>query len=75
MATMDLHIGKMIKEELDRQERPIAWFARKLSCSRANCYNIFSRTNIDVEMLIRISRILEYNFMQAITDKLEGTNK
>lgn len=69
---MNLHVGNMIKEELERQERSISWFARKLSCSRTNVYNIFARENIDLVLLIRISRILEHNFLEDIIPKVKS---
>ncbi len=61
-------IGKLIQEELERQEHSIAWFSRKLSCHRSNVYNIFARENIDIELLVRISRILNRNFLQELAD-------
>lgn len=48
------HIGKAIKEELERQERSVAWFARQLSCDRSNVYRIFQK-----KVLIHIC-LLEY---------------
>ena len=35
-----VHIGTLIKEELRRQGRSVAWFARKLCCERTNVYSI-----------------------------------
>lgn len=57
-----LHIGKLIKEELERQERTVSWFARKLYCDRSNIYKIFKRPTIDTELLLRISNILQHDF-------------
>lgn len=57
-----LHIGSCIQTELKRQERSVAWFARKLCCDRSNVYNIFLRNTIDTELLKRISIILNRNF-------------
>lgn len=57
-----IHIGELIREELRRQERSVAWFARKLYCDRTNAYNIFRRSSIDTETLLRISRILDHDF-------------
>lgn len=57
-----IHIGSLIKEELERQERSVSWFARKLSCDRSNVYKIFKRSTIDTELLLRISQILNHNF-------------
>ncbi len=65
-------IGKIIKLELERQERSVSWFARKLSCNRANVYNIFQRNSIDTELLLRISKILKYNFFKALCEEAEN---
>ncbi|MBQ8673881.1 MAG: XRE family transcriptional regulator [Bacteroides sp.] len=67
---MAVHIGKMIKDELERQERTVTWFADKLSCSRANIYNIFERDNIDIVLLVRISRILRRNFLKELAEEM-----
>jgi len=64
-------IGMLIKQELERQERTITWFASKLHCNRTNVYNIFSRNNIDIALLIRISKILNRNFVREIADHIE----
>lgn len=34
------HLGEAIKEELDKQERSVTWFAKQLSCDRSNIYRI-----------------------------------
>lgn len=61
------HIGTLIKVELERQERTVSWFARKLNCDRSNIYKLFRRSTIDTELLLRISTILHYNFFQHYT--------
>lgn len=64
-------IGELIRERLKAEERSVAWFARKLSCSRANVYKIFRKEYIDTELLTRISRILDYDFFQYFSDHLK----
>lgn len=64
-------IGKLIKQELERQERSVTWFAKKLSCHRTNAYDIFARDNIDLTLLIRISRVLNHNFLKDISEDVE----
>ena len=59
-------IGNLIFNRLLQTEHSIVWFARKLHCSRTNVYNIFQKTNLDVELLKRISVILNYNFFEEI---------
>ena len=38
-----IHIGQLIKQELEHQERTPSWLARKINCERPNVYNIFER--------------------------------
>lgn len=64
-------IGELIKERLIAEERSVAWFSRKLSCSRANVYKIFRKEYIDTELLMRISKILDYDFFQYFSDNLK----
>ena len=59
-----LHIGGLIRAELERQERTASWFARKLCCDRSNVYKLFRRSTIDTELLLRVSKILDYNFFE-----------
>lgn len=62
-----LHIGRKIEEELRRQERTVAWFARKLYCNRQNVYDIFKRESIDTSLLRRISAILGHDFFKDLS--------
>ncbi len=66
-----VHIGHLIEEELRRQERSVAWFARKLYCERTNVYSIFKRQSIDTELLMRISEVLHRNLFQPYVEELE----
>jgi len=65
-----IHIGKCIEEELRRQERSVAWFARKLFCNRQNVYDIFKRESIDTTLLRRISAILGHDFFRDLSDSM-----
>lgn len=67
-----MNVGAMIREELKAQERSITWFAKKLSCTRTNVYNILSRNNIDLELLVRISKILHRNFVKEIGEDINN---
>ena len=70
-----IHIGRLIEAELHRQERTVAWFARKLYCDRSNVYHIFKRQSIDTTLLLKISHILNYNFFLLYVDELDKTDK
>lgn len=58
----EIHIGSIIKTELDRQGRKPQWFAAQLNFERTNIYNIFRRKSIDTALLLRISQILQFDF-------------
>ena len=66
------HIGHLIKLELARQERTVAWLARKLHCSRQNVYHLFESQWINTEMLSRLCDIMDCNFFKAYSDYWEG---
>ena len=67
-----IHIGNLIKEELELQERSVTWFANKLCCERTNVYSIFKRESIDTDLLQRISKILHRNFFLYYIKDIEG---
>jgi hypothetical protein len=57
-----IHIGKLIEEEMKRQERTPVWLAKKINCERPNVYYIFRQESINTDLLLRISRALNHNF-------------
>ena len=63
-------IGLLIKEELEKQERSISWFARKLSCDRSNIYRLFQKDSIDTNLLARISLLLGRDFFSDLSKNL-----
>ncbi len=70
-----VNIGQRIKEELDRQERPVSWLARKLNCSRTGVYRIMKKNSIDTALLSQICQVLNYNFFKELSDSVENTEK
>ena len=59
-----IDIGVIIREKLKERGKPVVWFARQLSCSRTNIYKIFDKRSIDTSELMRISKILDYDFFK-----------
>ena len=66
------HIGKLIKQEMERQERTPTWLARKISCERTNVYYIFKQESLQADMIERISIALNHNFFQDISETLSS---
>ena len=69
-----MHIGQIIKQELEEQGRTVVWFAKKMSYTRSNAYKIFNRATIDTEVLLRISQLLGVDFYQYYTDEMKKDN-
>lgn len=63
-------IGELIKERLHQQGKTVVWFARQLSCSRNNVYKIFRSNSIATQDLLRISKILEFDFFAIYSEEL-----
>ncbi len=68
-------IGELIKDELERQERTVTWFARKLSCDRSNVYRLFQKHSIDTALLRRISIILNKDFFAELSKDMNNMTK
>ncbi|MBE6319275.1 MAG: XRE family transcriptional regulator [Bacteroidales bacterium] len=64
-----VHIGQLIKQELERQERSPLWLAKKINCTRPNIYHIFNSPSINTLILLRISIVLNYNFFEYYYDE------
>ncbi|MDR3287543.1 MAG: helix-turn-helix domain-containing protein [Prevotellaceae bacterium] len=69
------HIGETIKQKMKEQNFRVADFAKAIHCNRNNVYSIFKRKNIDVELLMLISKVLEYDFITEVYFKQKSTKK
>ena len=67
LAITELRIGSRIHDELKRQGRTVTWLAQQLCMERTGLYYIFRNNSINLELLMRISAIIGYNFMQDVT--------
>ena len=68
-----VQIGKIIEDELRRQERTVTWLSRKINCDRRNIYNIFSRGCIDTDLLYRLSVALNTDFFKYFSASLQSS--
>ena len=69
------HLGNLIKQELERQERSVSWLARKLSCDRAKVYRLLQKHSIDTYDLARISLLLSHDFFADLSEELINNGK
>lgn len=64
----EIHIGKIIHETLISQGRSVTWLAKQLNYTRENMYNIFKKSWIDTETLMKISLAMDFNFFRIYHD-------
>ena len=68
---MKVHIGEIIKKEMERQKMSKEEFADKISTSRSNIYNIFERQHFNTGQLETISKVLNKNVFLLIAKEME----
>lgn len=62
----DIFIGEIIRRKVDEKGIPYAEFARRINCARTSLYHIFNSKSIDVERLLLIATVLEFDFIGEI---------
>ena len=62
----NIYIGKLIEEKVKERHLTFAEFARMIHCARTSLYHIFNSKNIDVERLLLISKVLDYDFISEV---------
>ena len=75
MAASKIHIGHLIQQQLKAQGRTVTWFAKQLNYDRSNAYKIFSKQHIDTDLLLTISKVLNFNFFQIYTRQFADASK
>lgn len=69
----NIHIGNLIREQLRKDQRSVGWLAREIGCTRNHVYKVFNKPSLDVDLLLRISKSMQFNFFQYYTtDFLES---
>lgn len=66
----DVHIGSLIQQELNYQRRTVNWFAKGIYCEKSNVYKMFKRKSIDLAQLMKISEVLNHNFLKDCYEEL-----
>jgi hypothetical protein len=69
-ALKGLTIGERIDKEIRKNFNNYQDFADAIYTSRTNVYSIIKRRTIDTELLIVISKVLNYNFFEELCDEV-----
>ncbi len=67
----ELHIGKLIREELRRQGKTNRWLADGINVNMRTVNKIFLKRVIDTQRLMQISRLLGVDFFQYFSAALK----
>lgn len=68
----DIHIGSIIRRRVDSCGMSYAEFARRINCERSSLYHLFKCKSIDIDRLILISKVLDYDFIRNVYQKKQG---
>lgn len=68
----DIHIGHLIQRELKNQGRSAAWLAKAIYCEKSNIYKLFRRESIGIDQLMRISEVMNHDFLNDCYEKRDG---
>ena len=68
LTLQHLRIGESIHQELKDQGRSVTWLATQLGMERSSLYYTFKQNIIALDFLIRISILLDHNFVQDVLD-------
>ncbi len=59
-------IGSVIEQKVKERQLSIPEFASRINRSRTTVYDIFQRKSIDVDLLLSISEVLDYDFITEV---------
>ncbi|MDY0174940.1 MAG: helix-turn-helix transcriptional regulator [Bacteroidales bacterium] len=68
----NVFIGKIIEQKIRERNMSISEFANRINRSRTTVYDIFQRKSIDIDLLLTISKALEFDFLSEIYVKKQG---
>jgi len=68
-------IGELIKEKLAEKGHSVGWLAKNVGYTRSNIYKTLYYEYIHTELLLRISKVLEYDFFSYYSNILQNVKK
>lgn len=74
MEIVEIHIGELVKKELQKQDLTISWLARQVHHDASNLNKILQKPSMHVDLLIRISQSLHHDFFIDISQLLQIIN-
>lgn len=66
-----LQLGKIIRKRMHDNGQSIAWLARQIHCDRSNLYKILKKSDMDTDIIYKISIALRYDFFELFSKELK----
>ena len=63
----NIHIGHLIQMQLKTNKRSVGWLSREIGCTRNHVYKIFNKPSLDGDLILCISKAMNFNFFQYYT--------
>jgi len=71
----NVHIGEIIYNVLVEDGHAVSWLAKKLHYDKSNVYRIFKNPTINTQLLLKISRLLKYDFFHHYSTIIQENNE
>jgi predicted transcriptional regulator len=69
MSAKEIHIGQLIKKVVRESNIKDVDFAKKISKSKQNVYDLYKRNDVEVKLLLTVSQALDYDFFQHFSKR------
>jgi len=70
----NIDIGALILRKLKENGQAVSWLAEKVNSDRSNFYRILKRKHIDSQLLMDISRTLNFDFFACLSEHFRKSN-
>jgi len=70
MNLKNIHIGKLIHERVNELQMPVGRIEKFMKCSEEEIENMYLQSSIDTFLLLRWSKLLDYNFFRIYSAHL-----
>ena len=66
-----MHIGQHIKQVMREKNITATQLAKDICCTRPHIHKIFRKENLDISLLLHISKALKHDFFKDLSEEYE----
>ena len=64
-----MHIGQHIKQVMKEKNITATQLAKDICCTRPHIHKIFRKDNLDISLLLHISKALKHDFFKDLSEE------